>query len=54
MIIFGVPEEIWRKKVEKVLAMDYRKIAKETLAEFIEYANSLTEEELDSLYKSLI
>ena len=54
MMIFGVPEEIWRKKIEKVMAMDYRKIAKNTLAEFIEYANSMTEEELDSLYKSVI
>ena len=52
MMIFGVPEEIWRKKVETVLAMDYRKIARDTLKEFIEYTDSLTEEQLDSLFQT--
>ena len=52
MMIFGVPEEIWRNKVKKVLAMDYRRIAMELLEEFIEYTHSMTEQELDTLYKS--
>ena len=54
MMVFGVPEEIWRKKVDKVLAMDYRKIGREILAEFIEYTDALTEEELDMLYNKMI
>ena len=52
MMVYGVPEKIWRKKVEKVLAMDYRKISREILLEFIEYAEGLTEEELDSFSRS--
>ncbi|MBR6727892.1 MAG: hypothetical protein IKM08_06835 [Clostridia bacterium] len=47
MMVFNVPEEVWRRKIEKVLSMDYRRIGKELLAEFIEYTGSLTEEEID-------
>ena len=49
MMIYGVPEERWRRKVQKVLAMDYRRIGRETLSEFITYTATLTEEELNSL-----
>ena len=49
MMMYGVPEQRWRKKVKKVLAMDYRRIGKELLLEFIQYTASLTEEELDAL-----
>jgi len=52
MMIHGVPEERWRKKVERVLSMDYRKIGRELLLEFIEYTDSLTEEEIDSFVMS--
>ena len=49
MMIYGVPEQRWRRKVQKVLAMDYRRIGRETLSEFITYTATLTEEELNSL-----
>ncbi|MBR2929865.1 MAG: TetR/AcrR family transcriptional regulator [Clostridia bacterium] len=52
MMIYGVPEEIWRRKVDKVLGMDYRRIGRELLLEFIEYTGALTEEEIDSYVTS--
>ena len=52
MMIYGVPREIWRKKVDQVLAIDYHSIGKELFAEFIEFTSSMTEEELDSLVRS--
>ena len=48
MMIYNISEEVWRRKIERVLSMDYRKIGKDLLAEFIEYTASLTEEEIDS------
>ena len=52
MMVFGVPEEVWRRKVEKILAMDYRTIGKQLLHEFVEYTASLTEEEIDRFLRS--
>ena len=37
MMIYNVPEEIRRTKIEKVLAMDYRSIGKRIFNEFKEY-----------------
>ena len=37
MTIYNVPEEIRKKKIEKVLAMDYRSIGKRIFNEFKEY-----------------
>ncbi len=43
MTIFNVPEEIRRRKIEKVLGMDYRKISKRILKEFKEYVHKVNE-----------
>ena len=42
MMIYNVPEEIRRIKIEKVLAMDYRSIGKRIFNEFKEYVEKET------------
>ena len=37
MMIYNVPEEIRKIKIDKVLAMDYRSIGKRIFNEFKEY-----------------
>ncbi len=44
MTIYNVPEEIRKKKIEKVLAMDYRSIGKRIFKEFKEYVEKQTAE----------
>ena len=46
MMIYGVPEELRRVKIEKVLAMDYRSIGKRILNGFKEYIDKVNEENL--------
>ncbi len=43
MTIYNVPEEIRKKKIEKVLAMDYRSIGKRIFKEFKEYVEQKNE-----------
>ncbi len=43
MTIYNVPEEIRRKKIDKVLAMDYRSIGKRIFNEFKEYVEQKSE-----------
>ncbi len=44
MSIYGVPEEIRKAKIARVLDMDYRAIGQRILNEFIEYVEKVTEE----------
>ena len=45
MMIYNVPEEIRRIKIEKVLAMDYRSIGKRIFNEFKEYVEGMQNSE---------
>ncbi len=46
---YGVPEEVRRQVVEKVLAMNYRKIAKRVFTEFKDYVAQTTEQALEAI-----
>lgn len=46
LMLYGVPEELRRQKIEKVLAMDYRNIGKRILNGFKEYIDKVNEENL--------
>lgn len=50
MMLYGVPEELRRTKIAKVLAMDYRALGRRILAEFKEYIEKVNE---DNLKKSM-
>jgi len=52
MLIYNVPEDIRRIKIDKVLAMDYRAISKRVLSEFVAYVNAVNEQAIDELLKS--
>lgn len=49
MNIYGVPEEIRKRKIEKVLATDYRSIGSRILKEFIEYVEKVNERAFEEL-----
>lgn len=49
MMIYNVPEDIRRKKIDKVLAMDYLAIGKKVLSEFIKYTEEATEAALEAV-----
>ena len=49
MLIYNIPEDIRRMKIDKVLAMDYRAIGKRILSEFIEYIEETNEHALEEL-----
>ncbi len=51
MLLFGVPEELRRMKTEKVLAMDYRAIAKQVYEKFKAYVTETNEHALDEVLK---
>ncbi len=51
MMIYNVPEEIRRIKIEKVLAMDYRSIGKRIFKEFKEYVEQTNEQAFEELLK---
>ena len=46
MLLYGVPEEIRKRKIEKVLALDYRTLGKTILAEFRAYIDKVNEDNL--------
>lgn len=46
LMLYGVPQELRRQKIEKVLAMDYRNIGKRILNGFKEYIDKVNEENL--------
>ena len=51
MLLFGVPEKIRKAKVEKVLAMDYRTIAKQVYRKFQDYVTETNEQTLDEVLR---
>jgi hypothetical protein len=53
MLLFGVPEETRKLKVEKILAMDYRGIGRKILAEFMQYAEETTEHAIEEKINSI-
>ena len=46
MLLYGVPEDLRRIKVEKVLAMDYRALGRKILTEFKQYISEVNEQNL--------
>lgn len=46
LMIYGVPEELRKTKIEKVLAMDYRTLSRHILADFKEYIEKINEKNL--------
>lgn len=46
LMIYGVPEDLRKTKVEKVLAMDYRALSRHILADFKEYIEKINEKSL--------
>lgn len=51
LMLYGVPEDLRRMKIEKVLAMDYRGLGRRILKEFREYIEKVNEENLKQLRK---
>lgn len=51
MLLFGVPEEIRKAKLEKVLAMDYLAIAKRVYDKFKKYVTEANDHALDEVLK---
>ena len=51
LMLYGVPEELRRQKIDKVLAMDYRGIGKRILKGFKEYIDKVNEENLKNANK---
>ena len=47
MMLYGVPGELRRSKIEKVLSMDYRSLGRRILSEFKEYINQVNEQNLN-------
>lgn len=52
MMLFGVPEELRRLKIAKVLAMDYRAICQRVYAEFKQYVTETNEHALEEILKN--
>lgn len=46
LMLYGVPEQLRRQKIEKVLAMDYRGIGRRILKGFKEYIDKVNEDNL--------
>ena len=46
LMIYGVPEELRRIKIDKVLSMDYRALGRRLLSEFREYIERVNDENL--------
>jgi AcrR family transcriptional regulator len=52
MLLYGVPEELRKQKIEKVLAMNYRSIGQRILKGFKEYIDKVNEENLKQSRKN--
>ena len=52
MMLFGVPEDMRRAKIAKVLAMDYRAIGRKIYADFKAYVTETNEHALDEVLKN--
>ena len=53
MMIYNVPEDVRKLKIQKVLAMDYLKIGKKVLSAFIQYAEEATENAIEEKIRSI-
>ena len=53
MMLFGIPEDVRKTKINKVLAMDYRSIGRSVLSQFKDYIKQLTDEELEEIIKEI-
>ena len=49
MMLYQVPEEIRRQKIQRVLAMDYTAIGRAVLQEFIAYIEETTEQAFEEV-----
>ncbi len=49
MLLFGVPEELRRQKISKVLDMDYRAVGQKMLADFKVYAREENAKAIDNM-----
>jgi hypothetical protein len=49
LAIYGVPEEVRRSKIQRILAMDCYKIGRQVLQEFMEYIEQENEQALENL-----
>ena len=52
MKVFNVPEELRKTKVQKVLAMDYRAIARRVLEDFYSYVSDANEKAISDLLQT--
>ena len=52
LAIYNVPEELRRDKICKALAMDYRKMGKQILGEFIDYVNETNEQAFEEHFNA--
>lgn len=52
LMLYGVPEDLRKTKIQKVLAMDYRALSRHILADFKEYIDKVNEENLKNATKS--
>lgn len=50
MMIYNVPKETRDIKIKKALSLDYRKMGREILSEFINYVNDTNESAFEELY----
>ena len=51
MLLYGVPEEVRKTKIQKVLATDYRALGRRILREFREYIDKVNQENLKKATK---
>lgn len=49
LMIYNIPEEIRKIKIENVLATDYRNIGRRILKEFIEYIEDVNDKAFEEL-----
>ena len=50
MTIYNVPEELRKKKISKVLTMDYRSLGRRIFKEFKQYINDENEQAFEELF----
>lgn len=50
MRIYNVPKETRERKIKKALSLDYRKMGREILSEFIRYVNETNESAFEEIY----
>jgi len=49
--IFGIPEEVRRSKIQRVFALDYRKLGRQTLTDFRNYVAAANDQAFLDLLK---